>query len=120
MTEVAPPVRRRLSDDAIEHLHSLMAGWQLIADLAFADLLLFLAVEGSESFRIVGQLRPYTARTLHPADLVGWRRPIWPRPRPCWRWWPPAPSRSWKPTTRRRRRGSGTAWSCWMPAGGSS
>jgi two-component system, sensor histidine kinase PdtaS len=71
MTEVAPPVRRRLSDDAIEHLHSLMAGWQLIADLAFADLLLFLAVEGSESFRIVGQLRPYTARTLHPADLVG-------------------------------------------------
>ncbi|HWD44228.1 MAG TPA: histidine kinase N-terminal domain-containing protein [Actinomycetota bacterium] len=71
MSEVAPPVRRRLSDDAIEHLHSLMAGWQLIADLAFADLLLFLAVEGSESFRIVGQLRPYTARTLYPADLVG-------------------------------------------------
>ena len=71
MTEVAPPMRRRLSDDAIEHLHSLMAGWQLIADLAFADLLLFLPVEDSESFRIVGQLRPYTARTLHPADLVG-------------------------------------------------
>jgi two-component system, sensor histidine kinase PdtaS len=70
MTEVAPPLRR-LSDDAIEHLHSLMAGWQLIADLAFADLLLFLPVEDSESFRIVGQLRPYTARTLHPADLVG-------------------------------------------------
>ncbi|HEV2869899.1 MAG TPA: histidine kinase N-terminal domain-containing protein, partial [Actinomycetota bacterium] len=71
MSDVAPPVRRRLSDDAIEHLHSLMAGWQLIADLAFADLLLFLAVEGSESFRIVGQLRPYTARTLYPVDLVG-------------------------------------------------
>jgi two-component sensor histidine kinase len=71
MTEVAPPVRRRLSDDAIEHLHSLMAGWQLIADLAFADLLLFLPVDGSESFRIVGQLRPYTARTLYPVDLVG-------------------------------------------------
>ena len=48
-----------------------MAGWQLIADLAFADLLLFLPVEGSERFRIVGQLRPYTARTLYPADLVG-------------------------------------------------
>src|SRR4029450_10428790 len=71
MTDVAPPVRRRLSDDAIEHLPSLMAGWQVIADLAFADLLLFLAVEASESFRIVGQLRPYTARTLYPADLVG-------------------------------------------------
>jgi two-component system, sensor histidine kinase PdtaS len=64
-------VGRRLTDDAIEHLHSLMAGWQLIADLAFADLLLFLPVDGSESFRIVGQLRPYTARTLYPVDLVG-------------------------------------------------
>src|ERR671919_1232208 len=71
MTGVARPVPRRLTDEAIEHLHSLMAGWQLIADLAFADLLLFLAVEGSESFRIVGQLRPYTARTLYPVDLVG-------------------------------------------------
>jgi two-component system, sensor histidine kinase PdtaS len=71
MTNVARPVRPRLSREAVEHLHSLMAGWQLIADLAFADLLLFLPVEGAENFRIVGQLRPYTARTLHPADLVG-------------------------------------------------
>jgi two-component system, sensor histidine kinase PdtaS len=71
VTDLAPPVRRRLTDDAIEHLHSLMAGWQLIADLAFADLLLFLPVDGSEGFRIVGQLRPYTARTLYPVDLVG-------------------------------------------------
>jgi two-component sensor histidine kinase len=48
-----------------------MAGWQLIADLAFADLLLFLPVHATANFRIVGQLRPYTARTLYPADLVG-------------------------------------------------
>src|ERR671935_333208 len=71
MTPTGTPTRRPLDVDAMEHLHSLMAGWQLIADLAFADLLLFLAVEGSESFRIVGQMRPYTARTLYPADLVG-------------------------------------------------
>jgi two-component system, sensor histidine kinase PdtaS len=71
MTNVVRPVPRRLDDEAAEHLHRLMAGWQLIADLAFADLLLFLAVEGTENFRIVGQLRPYTARTLYPADLVG-------------------------------------------------
>src|SRR4029453_4700553 len=71
MTEVAPPVRRRLSDDAVEHLHRLMAGWQLIADLAFADLLLFLAVDATEDFRIAGHLPPYTARPLYPADLVG-------------------------------------------------
>jgi two-component sensor histidine kinase len=71
MTDVARPVRPRLSPAAAEHLHRLMAGWQLIADLAFADLLLFLAIDDSASFRIVGQLRPYTARTLYPADLVG-------------------------------------------------
>jgi two-component sensor histidine kinase len=72
VTDVARPVRRpRLSASAAEHLHRLMAGWQLIADLAFADLLLFLEVDEEASFRIVGQLRPYTARTLYPADLVG-------------------------------------------------
>ena len=93
MTEVVPPVRRRLSDDAIEHLHNLMAGWQLIADLAFADLLLFLAVEGSESFRIVGQLRPYTARTLYPADLVG--QVVEPT-------WHPYVERAWREGRRQR------------------
>jgi len=93
MTDVVPPVRRRLSDDAIEHLHSLMAGWQLIADLAFADLLLFLAVEGSESFRIVGQLRPYTARTLYPADLVG--QVVEPT-------WHPYVERAWREGRRQR------------------
>jgi two-component system, sensor histidine kinase PdtaS len=71
MTEVARPLRPRLSAAAAEHLHRLMAGWQLIADLAFADLLLFLPVHATANFRIVGQLRPYTARTLYPADLVG-------------------------------------------------
>jgi two-component system, sensor histidine kinase PdtaS len=71
MTEVARPLRPRLSAAAAEHLHRLMAGWQLIADLAFADLLLFLPVHATPNFRIVGQLRPYTARTLYPADLVG-------------------------------------------------
>jgi two-component sensor histidine kinase len=61
---------QRLDGEAEEHLHRLMAAWQLIADLSFADLLLFVPA-GGESFRIVGQMRPYTARTLYPADLVG-------------------------------------------------
>jgi len=86
-------VRRRLTDDAIEHLHSLMAGWQLIADLAFADLLLFLPVDGSESFRIVGQLRPYTARTLYPVDLVG--QVVEPT-------WHPYVERAWREGRRQR------------------
>ena len=86
-------MRRRLTDDAIEHLHSLMAGWQLIADLAFADLLLFLPVDGSESFRIVGQLRPYTARTLYPVDLVG--QVVEPT-------WHPYVERAWREGRRQR------------------
>src|SRR5919197_4989594 len=71
MVNLLGPTRRRLDAAAADHLHRLMAGWQLIADLAFADLLLFLTVEGTEDFRIAGQLRPYTARTLYPRDLVG-------------------------------------------------
>ncbi len=65
------PRRRRLDPAAAGHLHALMGAWQLIADLSFADLLLFVPVEGTEEFQIVGQLRPYTARTLYPTDLVG-------------------------------------------------
>ncbi len=65
------PRGRRLDPAAAGHLHGLMGAWQLIADLSFADLLLFVPVEGGEEFQIVGQLRPYTARTLYPADLVG-------------------------------------------------
>ena len=71
MANLLRPARRRLDPAAAEHLHRLMGGWQLIADLAFADLLLFVPLDGTADFRIVGQLRPYTARTLYPADLVG-------------------------------------------------
>ncbi|HYT25338.1 MAG TPA: sensor histidine kinase [Actinomycetota bacterium] len=71
MQEVTRTAGPRLDAAAVEHLRGLTAAWQLIADLSFADLLLFAPVEGGESFRIVGQLRPYTARTLYPADLIG-------------------------------------------------
>jgi two-component sensor histidine kinase len=64
-----PPVEG-LGGEAEDHLHRLMATWQLIADLSFADLLLFTPA-GGERFQIIGQMRPYTARTLYPADLVG-------------------------------------------------
>jgi two-component system, sensor histidine kinase PdtaS len=69
--EQEPATRRRLDAEAADLLHRLMAGWQFIADLAFADLLLFVPVAGSDNFKIVGQLRPYTARTLYADDLVG-------------------------------------------------
>src|SRR3954470_16762447 len=62
---------RRLGTDGAEHLHRLTGAWQLIADLSFSDLLLFVPVSGTGEFQIVAQQRPYTARTLYTDDLVG-------------------------------------------------
>ncbi|QBI19183.1 ATPase [Egibacter rhizosphaerae] len=63
-----------LREDAIAHLQSLLSDWQILADLSFADLLLWVPVphEGvRESFLCVGQMRPYTAQTIYAEDLVG-------------------------------------------------
>ena len=44
----------------------------LLADLSFADLLLFGVAEGvEERFVVLGQIRPTTAQTLYRDDLVG-------------------------------------------------
>ena len=45
----------------------------MLADLCFADLLLFAAVGEAEStkFVVLGQVRPTTSQTLHRDDLVG-------------------------------------------------
>lgn len=61
-----------LSEREVEHLHRLVASWQLIADLSFADLLLWcpIATQGG-GFVCVAQMRPYTAQTLHPEDVFG-------------------------------------------------
>lgn len=60
-----------LSRQELDHLHRLVGSWQLIADLSFADLLLWCPVSGDDRFLCVGQMRPYTAQTLHPEDLFG-------------------------------------------------
>ena len=58
-----------LSGDAVEHLQRVVAEWQLLADMSFADFLLWVPV-GAE-FLCVAQARPTTAPTAHPQDLVG-------------------------------------------------
>jgi two-component sensor histidine kinase len=60
-----------LSDREIQHLHHLVADWQLLADLNFADLLLFGALRDREAFVILAQVRPYPAQTLYQEDMVG-------------------------------------------------
>ena len=56
------------------HLQRLLAEWQVLADLSFADLLLFVEdtdERGDEGYRCVGQMRPHTAQTIYVDDLVG-------------------------------------------------
>ncbi|MBD0022730.1 ATPase [Gordonia pseudamarae] len=59
-----------LSDAAAGHLQRLVAEWQLLADLSFADLM--LTVRGDTGAMVtVAQCRPNTASTVFPADEVG-------------------------------------------------
>jgi two-component system, sensor histidine kinase PdtaS len=75
MASLAELVRLHARYDAarITHLQRLVTTWNPIADLCFADLLLFvpLAGEGGRRFVIVGQVRPSTNQTLYRQDYVG-------------------------------------------------
>jgi two-component system, sensor histidine kinase PdtaS len=79
MTFVAPAWSDQVGSTAelarphAEHLRRLIASWQVLADLSFSDLLLYVKVAGEESFEICAQLRPFTSQTLYPNDMVGVR-----------------------------------------------
>jgi two-component system, sensor histidine kinase PdtaS len=58
------------SPEQIDHCRRLVADWQLLADLSFADLTLWVPLaEGS--WWCVAQVRPLTAPTSRPEDMVG-------------------------------------------------
>ncbi|CAN5689929.1 PAS domain-containing sensor histidine kinase [soil metagenome] len=61
-----------LDGPPLGHLQRLVASWGLLADLCFADLLLFVPTdpEGSH-FVILGQMRPTTSQTLYRRDWIG-------------------------------------------------
>ena len=68
----------RLSGSDLEWLHSLVSDWQLLADLSFADLILWVPVraqggEGDSGWVAVAQMRPTTGPTSFPDDVVGTR-----------------------------------------------
>ncbi|MHB8512415.1 MAG: sensor histidine kinase [Actinomycetota bacterium] len=73
MSALSPIARRTtgLLESDIAHLHRLLADWQLLADLNFADLLLFGRAAKQEGFVILAQVRPYPAQTLYQEDMVG-------------------------------------------------
>ena len=55
----------------IDHLHRIAGEWQLLSDLSFADLLLWVPVDDEGSFLCVAQVRPTTAPTAYQDDQVG-------------------------------------------------
>jgi two-component sensor histidine kinase len=60
-----------LDEHAARHLVALCSSWQVVADLSFSDLLLYVRVPNQEKFEIAAQLRPFTSQTLYPNDMVG-------------------------------------------------
>lgn len=62
--------RPDFDDSDREWLHHLVADWQVIADLSFADLLLVLQ-RGDGRYVVAEQCRPSTVMTLRIDDVVG-------------------------------------------------
>jgi two-component sensor histidine kinase len=65
-----------LSGPDLEWLHSLVSDWQLLADLSFADLILWVPLRAPEDAESAGwvavaQMRPTTGPTSFPDDVVG-------------------------------------------------
>lgn len=62
-----------------EWLHLLVGDWQVISDLAFADLVLWLPTKDG-GFVAISQCRPSTGATVHYDDIVGSAAPEGQRP----------------------------------------
>ena len=62
--------RTALGPDDVDHLHRLVAEWQLVADLSFADLVLWVRTLDA-SWLSVAHMRPTTGATTYPEDVVG-------------------------------------------------
>ena len=69
-------VRSTLTADDLSRLRAIISEWQLLADLSFADLLLWVPLRDNpkswpEGHVVVAQMRPTTAATVYPRDLIG-------------------------------------------------
>ncbi len=59
-----------LPGSAVDHLHAVVGEWQLLADLSFADYLMWVRRDDGKVV-CVAQVRPNTAPTVLLADAVG-------------------------------------------------
>lgn len=62
--------RAGLSGPDVDWLHALVSDWQLLADLSFADLVLWAPLPGGD-WLALAQMRPTTAPTALADDVVG-------------------------------------------------
>ena len=64
----------------IEWLHALVSDWQLLADLSFADLVLWAPLRDGSGWVALAQMRPTTGPTTFHDDVVGTRAATGERP----------------------------------------
>ena len=69
-----------LDDSDLEWLHLLVSEWQLLADLSFADLVLWVPTRDGTRYVSVAQMRPNTGPTSYQNDMVGHMVPRGRRP----------------------------------------
>ncbi len=55
----------------LECLHALVSDWQLLADLSFADLILWAPLRDGSGWMALAQMRPTTGPTSFQDDVVG-------------------------------------------------
>lgn len=65
-----------LSADDVVWLHALVADWQIIADLSFSDLVLWVPDSESKGLWAAAQIRPTTGPTTLLEDVVGTFLPV--------------------------------------------
>jgi two-component system, sensor histidine kinase PdtaS len=79
LTEIALH-QARLPGSDVEWLHTLVSDWQLLADLSFADLVLWAQLPDRGGWVAMAQIRPVTGPTAIPDDIVGSVRSAGSRP----------------------------------------
>ncbi len=62
--------RTALARADVDQLHRLVGEWQLISDLSFADLVLWVRTR-EQTWLAVAHMRPTTSATAYPEDVVG-------------------------------------------------
>jgi two-component sensor histidine kinase len=75
LTDLARQLTRLTGED-VDWLHALVSDWQLLADLSFADLVLWAPLREGPGWVALAQMRPTTGPTAFQDDVVGMRAAV--------------------------------------------